>query len=207
MAASAKASRLAATRRTITGKVGSVESIPFDTIQKHIRTASSTEASVVNYPEVGATSQALLPTGYRHLEMSRVIDAPLGELADILFTWKLHQKAGFRPEPSASRAEPGVDVLLHFVTLKAPCHVVWTAESSTVTGLAYGSRDGHPEQGEASFLLVAIDEKQTRFIVRSFSKPGRWFTKASGPFSRVIQRFLTARFLSVMQQLARRTSS
>lgn len=181
-----------------------MESIPFDDIQRHVRAASSPS---VNYSDVGATTQATLPAGYRHLEMSRVLDAPLDELAEILFTWQLHQRAGFRPKPSADRAEPGGNVMLHFVTLKAPCQVVWTAESSLVTGLAYGSRDGHPERGEASFLLVAIDDKRTRFIVRSFSQPGRWITKATGPFSRLVQRFLTARFLSVMQQLARRQRS
>ncbi|WP_026931029.1 DUF1990 family protein [Glycomyces tenuis] len=152
----------------------------------------------VNYPEAGATRGAELPAGYRHLEVSTGLDAPLEAAAEVLMTWRLHERCGYRPVASAPRAAAGVEVTLAFAWTRMPCQVVWAVESAERCGFAYGSMDGHFERGEAAFVLDA-SEGRTRFTVRSFSRPGHWASRLGGPVARAIQTRFTGRFLSEMR--------
>lgn len=159
----------------------------------------------VNYPEVGATRGSGLPPGYRHLVRTADLDAPLARAAGILMTWGLHERCGLRPEASAPRAAPGVVVRLRFAgVVRIPCQVVWAEEDDERAGFAYGSLPGHPERGEAAFLLEAAGPRRTRFTLRSFSVPGTLASRAVAPVSRLLQSRATDRFAAAMREACER---
>jgi uncharacterized protein (UPF0548 family) len=159
----------------------------------------------VNYPEVGATRRADLPPGYRHLVRTADLDAPLASAAEILMTWGLHERCGLRPEASAPRAASGVRVALRFAgVLRIPCQVVWAEEDDAHAGFGYGSMPGHPERGEAAFLLEAAGAERSRFTVRSFSLPGTPAARVGGPLVRVLQARATDRFAAAMRDACER---
>lgn len=154
----------------------------------------------VNYPEVGATRTGPLPGGYRHLVRESVVDAPLADAASLLMTWGLHERCGLRPESESPRADVGVEVRLRFAgLLRIPCQVVWAEESAELAGFGYGSLPGHPERGEAAFLLETVEEHRTRFTVRSFSVPGTLFSRVGAPLARLAQTRATDRFAAEMR--------
>ncbi|WP_374209829.1 DUF1990 family protein [Glycomyces sp. TRM65418] len=129
------------------------------------------------------------------------MDASLAEAAPVLMTWGLHERCGLRPEPSAPRAAPGVEVVLRFAgVLRISCQVVWTEETPERAGFGYGSMPGHPERGEAAFVLDALDDGRTRFTVRSFSRPGTFAARVGGPVARSLQGRATDRFVAVMRE-------
>ncbi|MFC4336259.1 DUF1990 family protein [Salininema proteolyticum] len=154
----------------------------------------------LTYPEVGATRQGTMPAGYRHLDVTGEIPAPLSEAAAYLLTWELHRDMGFRPDSAAVRAAEGAKVVLRLGPLTAPCRVVWAADGPREAGFAYGGLPGHPEKGEALFLLEEAGAERTRFTVRSFSRPGTVLTRVTAPASRLVQRRLTRRFVAVMRK-------
>ncbi|PRY54966.1 DUF1990 family protein [Glycomyces artemisiae] len=152
----------------------------------------------LTYPETGATRAGPLPPGYRHLERTAVLDAPLARPAEILMTWGLHERCGLHPEATGPRAAVGVDVRLRFAgVMRIPCRVVWAEETAEVTGFGYGSLPGHPERGEAAFLLEAVGDR-TRFTVRSFSVPGTFASRLAAPVARALQTRATERWLTAM---------
>jgi uncharacterized protein (UPF0548 family) len=159
----------------------------------------------VNYPEVGATRAGPLPAGYRHLERTADLDATLPDAGEILMTWGLHERCGLHPEATADRAAPGVEVRLRFAAvLRIPCQVVWAEESPERIGFGYGSMPGHPERGEAAFLLEAVDGR-VHFTVRSFSVPGSAAARLGAPVARYLQSRATDRFASAMREACIRT--
>ena len=154
----------------------------------------------VNYAEVGATRHGELPAGYRHLRREAVLDAPIAAAAEVLMTWGLHERCGYRPIATGPRAAAGVEVRLAFAWTRMPCQVVWAVEEPERCGFAYGSMDGHLERGEAAFVLDAMGEQKTRFTVTSFSKPGHWATRLGAPVVRRLQSRFTDRFLTEMHR-------
>lgn len=154
----------------------------------------------VTYPEIGATRAGPLPRGYRHLLRSVDLDAPFSTAAEVLMTWGLHERCGLRPEATADRAAPGVEVTLRFAgLLRIPCQVVWAEEAPQRAGFGYGSMPGHPERGEAGFLLEAIDDR-VRFSLRSFSVPGSTAARLGAPVARFLQSRATDQFVDTMRE-------
>jgi uncharacterized protein (UPF0548 family) len=80
--------------------------------------------------------------------------------------------------------------------------VVWAEETPEFVGFGYGSLPGHPERGEAAFLLEAIGDR-TRFTVRSFSVPGTFAGRLAAPVARRIQSKATDRWLTAMDEAVR----
>ncbi|KJK55960.1 DUF1990 family protein [Saccharothrix sp. ST-888] len=146
--------------------------------------------STLNYPEVGRTtaSDRALPAGYNHLR-HRIL---LGHGRDVLeaagaavTTWRMHRAAGVRIRTAAERAEPGVAVECAIgvgpLRVTAPCEVVWSSYRPDRIGFAYGTRAGHPECGEESFVVEMGPDKAVWFTVTAFSRPNRWYTRLAGP--------------------------
>ncbi|MDQ1645333.1 MAG: hypothetical protein QOJ50_1517 [Cryptosporangiaceae bacterium] len=158
----------------------------------------------LSYPETGATRTGDRPRGYHHLRYRRLL-APAGHgdphalaaaAGEAIVTWRMHRAAGARVEASARRAAPGaiVTVGLGFgpVRIAAPCQVIWTTggtgEREGRFGFGYGTLAGHPECGEESFTAEVDREGNVWFVVRAFSRPGRWYTRLAGPVVPVFQR-------------------
>jgi uncharacterized protein (UPF0548 family) len=69
-----------------------------------------------------------------------------------------------------------------------PCEVVYTVEEQNRTGFGYGTRPGHLERGEESFLVERDAEGRVWFRVTAFSLPARWPAVLGGPAVEAFQR-------------------
>ena len=144
------------------------------------------------YAEVGATRDATLPTGYRHLRhVSRLDRDAFAAAAEAVLTFRILSAAGERVEADAPRAAPGVEVTswlqLGPLHPRVPCRVVWTEESPERVGFAYGTLPGHPARGEESFVVTRDERGDVWFTITSFSRPATWYMRAAGPLAPLLQ--------------------
>ena len=65
-------------------------------------------------------------------------------------------------------------------------------------GLAYGTPQGHPEQGEERFCLDWRDDDAVVFTITAFSRPGTWWSRALAPISHLLQQRYTRRYLHAL---------
>ncbi|MEV6791718.1 DUF1990 domain-containing protein [Streptomyces sp. NPDC051320] len=151
--------------------------------------------SALNYRETGATRHVPLPPGYHHLRHRTRI----GQGRDVfeaagaaVTTWRMHRQSGARVDTRSPRVETGTHVTLSLglgpLRFYAPCEVVWTAYGTELIGFAYGTRAGHPECGEESFLVELAPDGTVWFDVTAFSRPGCWYTRLAGLLVPVLQR-------------------
>ncbi|MFF0750667.1 DUF1990 family protein [Streptomyces sp. NPDC004267] len=159
-----------------------------------IRSLSGHAATGPNYPEVGATRTGPLPAGYHYLHHAvRVGEgaAAYRTAGEAVTTWAMHRATGARVTSAAVRAEPGVtlEVSLGFgpVRFIAPCQVIWTTYTATETGFGYGTRTGHPECGEESFVVTLHEDGSVWFTVTAFSRAAAWYARLGGPVVRALQ--------------------
>ncbi|MFF9909523.1 DUF1990 family protein [Streptomyces sp. NPDC013457] len=160
-----------------------------------IRDLATPAAAPLNYREVGATARDVLPGGYHHLHhmvrVGRGRDA-FESAGAAVTTWRMHRASGAQVRSRAVRAEPGafveVSVGVGPVRLGAPCEVIWTAYERDRIGFAYGTRAGHPESGEESFVVDLHPDGTVWFTVTAFSRPATWYTRLAGPLVPALQR-------------------
>ncbi len=158
-------------------------------------------SAALTYHEVGGT-RGELPKGYHHLREARVI----GEGVDVfrsaserLLTWDLHRRAGITVVSGAARATEDGDVEMRWLGQRIPCRVVYIVEEPDRQGFAYGTLEGHPERGEESFMIER--DPQTGIVtahVVAFSKPGGLSTTLIGPIGRILQKWMTRRYLDAL---------
>lgn len=174
-----------------------------------IRSLSTADTPSLSYLEVGATAARPLPDGYQHLHE----DVLIGRGPDVfaragaaVTTWRMHRASGARVRAGAERAAPGVAVEVAVgagpLRIAAPCEVVWTAYEETRTGFAYGTRTGHPECGEESFVVHLRADGSVWFTVTAFSTPARWYTRVAGPLVPVLQRWYARRLGRTLRKIA-----
>ncbi|MEU0126313.1 DUF1990 domain-containing protein [Streptomyces sp. NPDC006289] len=163
--------------------------------------------STLTYPEVGATRLGPLPDGYDHLRHRAAVGRGRTdfEAAGAAVTeWRMHRAAGARVNASAERAAAGVAVEvsagLGRLRVEAPCEVVWTAYERDRTGFAYGTRAGHPECGEESFVVELTEDGTVWFSVVAFSRPASWYARLAGPLVPLAQRWYARRLGNVLRR-------
>ena len=170
---------------------------------------SELAAAHLTYREVGATRAEALPGTYGHVHR----DVRLGAGPEVfdravaaLFDWRMHQKAGLAVVASGGNAAPGVVVVLRAgwgpLHLTIPCRVVYTVGETDRRGFAYGTLPGHPEHGEEAFTVVRTGTGEVRMESRAFSRPASLIARAGGPLSRMVQGFVTDRYVSALRRLA-----
>ena len=159
--------------------------------------------TALSYPEVGA-SLGDLPPGYRHTVQERVVgrgSADFRRAADLLMTWELHRRAGLGVT-AAPRVAEGQDVelavLLGPVCIRATCRVVAVVDEPRRRGFSYGTVQGHPERGEALFVVEWLPDDTVRLRLRAFSRPGLWWSRLGGPVTRRIQDVYVERYLRAL---------
>ncbi|MDH6576116.1 DUF1990 domain-containing protein [Kitasatospora sp. MAP5-34] len=169
--------------------------------------------SQLSYPETGATTRPgePLPSGYQHLHHRVLIGHGrdvLERAGDAVTTWRMHRAAGIRVRADSDRAAPGVAVECAIgvgpLRVAAPCEVVWSTYESDRIGFAYGTRTGHPECGEESFIVQMGPDLAVWFTVTAFSVPGRWYTRLAGPLVPHVQRRYARRYGRAVRRLAER---
>lgn len=156
------------------------------------------------YPEVGAT-RGVLPPGYHHLERTRTVGHGADDFrraADAVMSWGVQRGAGLRVESDCDLVTDGCTVTVRLgigpVAVRAPCVVVLTVDEVRRRGFAYGTLPGHPERGEELFLVEHREDDSVRLTVRAFSRPAVWWSRASGPAGRLLQRIVTSRYLRAL---------
>ncbi|MGX1759053.1 DUF1990 family protein [Streptomyces lydicus] len=163
----------------------------------------------LNYPEVGGTRRAPLPSGYHHLHEELPIGrgpAVLAAAGEAITTFRMHRAAGARIRADAPRAAPGVGVEVSLgvgpFRLRAPCGVVWTVAEEGRIGFGYGARKGHPECGEEAFVAELRPDGSVWFTVTAFSRPARAVTRLAGPLVPVFQRGYARHLGRTLRRLA-----
>jgi uncharacterized protein (UPF0548 family) len=159
--------------------------------------------SDLTYPEVGATSEEAMPRGYFHLRLRRRIGEAdvLDRAGDVVLSFGMLRAAGIRVEVREPLARAGLEVAQGVrvgpLRLQAPTRVVYVVSEPDRRGFAYGTLPGHPECGEELFL-VEREGGATYAEVRSFSRPGRWFSRPGRPVVRWLQRTYVKRYVDAI---------
>lgn len=78
--------------------------------------------------------------------------------------------------------------------------VVLTVDEPTATGFAYGTLAGHPESGEESFIVRVDHDERVRLDIVAFSRPAIWYSRVGGPVTRMVQRAVIGRYLTVLRE-------
>ena len=65
-------------------------------------------------------------------------------------------------------------------------------------GFAYGTLQGHPEQGEERFCVEWREDDAVVLTITAFSRPGTWWSRALTPISRRLQQRYTSRYLQAL---------
>jgi uncharacterized protein (UPF0548 family) len=168
----------------------------------------------LTYPEVGASRDDPLPSGYGHVRRDVTLGhgrAVFEHAVDGLFGWQMHRDAGLVVTSTDERAAPGAVVVLGAgrrpLQLLIPCRVVYTLDEAHCRGFAYGTLPGHPEQGEEAFMIVMTDKGDVGIRIRAFSRPASRIARAGGPLTRMIQQYATDRYVQAIRHLSRRGAS
>ncbi|MFD5430197.1 DUF1990 family protein [Streptomyces sp. NPDC127084] len=164
----------------------------------------------LNYTEVGATRRSTLPHGYQHLHHRTTVGhgrAAFEAAGDAVTGWGMHRATGARVRAD-SHAKPGTDVEVALgvgpLRFRAPCQVIWAESGGDRQGFAYGTRRGHPEQGEESFIVELAADGTVWFTVTAFSRPASWYTRLAGPLVPVLQRLYARRLGRALRDIAAR---
>jgi uncharacterized protein (UPF0548 family) len=164
---------------------------------------------LLTYAEVGATRDARLPDGYRHV----LRDVEIGTGRDTferaaagLLDWRMHRGAGLAVD-APGPVVPGARVLLRIgagpFRITAPCRVVYRIDQPDRQGFAYGTLDGHPESGEEAFVVHLTGGGRVRFRITAFSRPDSGLARLGGPLTVLAQEIATHRYIRSMRRLSR----
>lgn len=116
-----------------------------------------------------------------------------------------HSEARFGPDGSAF-VTPGMTAVLHITawnrSVVAPVRVVYVVDEPDRIGFAYGTMSGHPESGEALFLVERREDDSVWLIIRTFSQPSTARWKLAAPLVRYQQRAYIKRYLRALHPAA-----
>ncbi|GIE30839.1 hypothetical protein Ait01nite_038840 [Actinoplanes italicus] len=164
---------------------------------------------LLTYAEVGATREARLPAGYRHVLRDVEIGAGRATFewaAAALLDWRMHRGAGLTVD-ARGPAAPGSQVVLRIgagpFRITAPCRVVYRIDQRDRQGFAYGTLAGHPESGEEAFVVHLTESGRVRFRIAAFSRPDSALARLGGPLTVLAQEFATNRYVRSMRRLSR----
>lgn len=163
-----------------------------------------TAAPEVTYAEVGQT-RGELPEGYHHVRRSAVIGTgsrAFADAAEKVMRWQVQKGAGMQVDASSPVAEPGTVVRttlrLGPVPFVAPCRVVYVIYEQRRQGFGYGTLPGHPETGEEAFIVTHEPDDSVTLTVIAFSRPATLLTRLGSPVARVVQEYVTRRYLNAL---------
>ncbi|MCW2761725.1 MAG: hypothetical protein JWR85_1926 [Marmoricola sp.] len=82
--------------------------------------------------------------------------------------------------------------------MNAPVRVVYRVDEERRKGFAYGTLPGHPESGEEAFVVELREDEQVTLTISAFSRPASRLARLGGPLTRIIQRWVTDRYLRAL---------
>lgn len=162
---------------------------------------SDLAALPLTYSEVGATA-GTLPQGYHHVHESAVIGRGrkrFDEAAQAVMRWGMLRGAGARVEPTTEVAEVGSEVIVRLGPVRVPCRVVYVVDEPNHRGFAYGTLPGHAETGEELFAVRydPTSDAVTAEVI-AFSRHGTWWSRLAGPFTALVQRVISKRYVKAV---------
>jgi uncharacterized protein (UPF0548 family) len=121
---------------------------------------------------------------------------------DALFSWRMHEGAGFLVRTSGPRIEVGLIVMLSTrigpLTVRAPCRVVRVICDDDRVGFAYGTLPGHPVCGDEEFLIHKQPDGEVVATVSAVSRPSSTLAKLGAPVTRRLQKQIAARYVAAL---------
>ena len=181
--------------------------------QSLIRLAHEADSLELSYAEVGITQRSSPPGEFRIDHWSVDLENEPGSFdraCRALRQWKAHRGAGAQIAPTDPSIRVGQAVVVALkiagFTVIAPCRIVWIVEEHDRFGFAYGTLQGHPEQGEESFVIRRIGPRVT-FEIEAASRPAALLARLGAPVARSIQKSVTQRYLTSLQQAASHSES
>lgn len=162
------------------------------------------------YPEVGA-SQDKSVSGYDN-DLQKIY---LGDSKQVWETAKklLDNWQQFPPswttvflENTTLVKEKNVLVFFHLFGLwwVNPARIVYTLDESDRYGFAYGTLEGHVEQGEECFWIEREGDGKIYYAIKAFSKPLFWGARLIYPIARRYQRKFVRESMARMQELTQK---
>jgi uncharacterized protein (UPF0548 family) len=155
----------------------------------------------LTYSQVGATATTL-PPDYHHVQKSAVIGRGRQRFEDAAaagMRWGMLRGAGVRVTATTEIAAVGSDVIVHLGPVQAPCRVVYVVDEPDRRGFAYGTLPGHAESGEELFLVRYDPATENVFAdVTAFSRHAMWWSRLASPFTSLVQRVVTSRYLKAL---------
>jgi uncharacterized protein (UPF0548 family) len=159
--------------------------------------------SEFSYPEVGAT-EGVLSAGYRRLRRSAVIGRGrdfFQRAGELVLDWQVQRRSGLTVRaPGPVRAGMDAELIIGLGPLRvaAPVRVVYVITEQRRIGFGYGTRVGHPERGEESFIVALGDDDAVRIMITAFSRPATRLARLGGPITHLVQRLVTERYLRAL---------
>ena len=163
------------------------------------RLRQQAEPKPLTYDGAGGTVTGDHPVGYHEHSSELTVEADWDAAREAIRTWAGHRSVGgvlaphVPPLTEGSTMAFGVRVFGIWAT--GTCRIVKLIDSSTEFGFSYGTLPHHPEEGEELFAVRDNGDGTVTFRVAAFSKPAGLVTRLIGPLGRVIQRFMTMRYL------------
>ena len=169
-----------------------------------LATRTRLEAAGLTYA-AGIRADAAAPHGYWRLDESCLLgsgDAVFLKALDELFSWRMHERAGFLVRTAGGEIRVGLVVTLSMrvgpMTVQAPCRVVRVTRDEDRVGFTYRSLPGHPVSGEEEFLIQRHPNEEIVATIRAVSRPDWALAKLGAPMTRHQQKRIAARNLSAL---------
>lgn len=149
------------------------------------------------------TEDGPTPPGYRRLEAARTLRRRdfAGAVEDLL-AWRMHENAGLRVQASDATARLESVVVLRLgvgpLSMRIPCRVVEVVDEPRRRGFAYATLPGHPESGKEWFIVHHEPDGSVRLTVAAVSRHASLPARLGGPVSRVVQDWMTRRYLAAL---------
>jgi len=157
------------------------------------------------YTSVGVTRTESAPEGYRSLQRTARLGTGIHrfeEAGAALMRWEMHRRAGLRVRASDRRITEGTVAILRLglgpVGVDAPVRVMYVVDDPQRLGFAYGTLPGHPESGEEAFVVQLQHDGAVTLTITAFSRPATALARAGSPVSRLLQSWVTGRYLRAL---------
>ncbi len=85
----------------------------------------------------------------------------------------------------------------------ATARIVYVVDEPDRFGFAYGTLPLHPVRGEEAFMVSRDAGGNVTYSIDVFSKPNHLLTRLGRPFSRLVQKSTTRRYMRSMQEAVR----
>jgi uncharacterized protein (UPF0548 family) len=171
---------------------------------------AAAQRAFLTYPDVAATRWREPPVGYALLRRRFMIGVGSGcfeACSRALFSWRMHEGAGFGVTASSPHVVTGDVAVLAagngLARVLVPVRVVYTVLERDRLGFAYGTLPGHPFAGEELFVLERDADGRTYLAITAFSRAATWLARMLGPVRHPAQRVIAARYAASLRRALR----